>query len=81
MHGRTEFSLKSASREEAKEAIHLTEKVFKKLFQPPHSPGLKFFLIPQACSPWNLTSPPGFGIYLSAANAMKAGEILHVNSL
>jgi predicted nucleotidyltransferase len=30
MHGRTAFSLKSASREEAKEAIHLTEKIFEK---------------------------------------------------
>ncbi len=32
MHDRTEFSLKSASREEAKEAIHLAEKIFEKAF-------------------------------------------------
>ena len=34
LHSRTEFSLESVSRVEAKEAVHLAEKVFEKAFQP-----------------------------------------------
>jgi predicted nucleotidyltransferase len=33
MYSRAEFNLESVSREEAKEAIHLTEKVFEKVFR------------------------------------------------
>jgi predicted nucleotidyltransferase len=35
MYTRTDFSLESVRREEAKEAIHLAEKVFEKVFRPP----------------------------------------------